>query len=784
MTNTEKIALLKNQLLEELQKKENPDVTRLLSFSSELAKLDDSQIRFSVDAGIINRLGKELVARSETAVSELVKNAYDADATEVELIFENALQPGGTLYIQDNGVGMTREQLINGFMRLASSDKIHNPTSLRYHRLRAGKKGIGRFATQRLGKKLTIVTQTLDSTEAIKVTIDWDSFAVDTDLTFIPNTIELVSKTKPEGTDFTIKDLREAWSDTAIKRAFRFTSELLQPFPLSKRRKDYEEDKVDAGFKSYYYRKQDNELISIIDEEKAFFNFALAEIEGYVTEDGHGKWTLKSDKLNFSRQTFSIGKDENDEKSTFKYLKNVRFKCYYFLYESSLLPSQTLTMIKNAAEERSGIKLYRNGFRVPPYGEKNDDWLRLDESTRRRAVLPTHSNKSFFGFVEVLDDEQHKLYEETASREGLIKNEAFNELGDFVHRVIIATMLKIAALRGRKGKAGQKDWKRTEITPSEKVDASISELVELIESDESNSEEVQNNEQTTSRAIPKEQIKQALARLKEERVEEKKTVEEEKTALIDELNMLRVLGGIGLVIGEFVHEVKRFLPAFDVDISYLKKIIAGNAEALKRAERLEINLASFTSYTSYFDSTISQNNFRQLQPIDVQEVVLTFRDIIQNDYIRSGISFLQPMFEDFDLSTIPMHRSEWASVLFNLYTNAKKAIIKAAKADIIPQTEGKIYIRCGREHNFIFLEFSDNGIGIPPENEERIFDAFFTTSLSASYSNNDADALSGTGLGLKIVKDIIESYNGNIYVTQAISGFTTTMRIEIPEFTQ
>ena len=124
-----------------------------------------------------------------------------------------------------------------------------------------------------------------------------------------------------------------------------------------------------------------------------------------------------------------------------------------------------------------------------------------------------------------------------------------------------------------------------------------------------------------------------------------------------------------------------------------------------------------------------------------------------------------------------MHRSEWASILFNLYTNAKKAIIKA-------NVEGKIYIRCGREHNFIFLEFSDNGIGIPPENEERIFDAFFTTSLSASYSNNDADALSGTGLGLKIVKDIIESYNGNIYVAQTTSGFATTMRIEVPESIQ
>lgn len=303
MDITTQISELKKKLSEEIQK-EPSDNNVILSLSNEIAKLDENQIRFSVDAGIINRLGKELVGRHETAVSELVKNAYDADTTEVKLIFENAWQPSGTLHIQDNGVGMTRSQLINGFMRLSSSEKIHNPISNKYNRTRAGRKGIGRFATQRLGNKLTIITQTAEIENAIKITIDWDRFETDKDLLSITNQIELIPKTKDEGTDLIIEGLREGWSDAMIKRVFRYTSELLQPFPLSKKRKKEDKKKIDPGFKSSYYRKNGDKLIPIVDEDEAIFKHSLAEIEGYVMDDGQGCWALKSDKLNYKQEVF------------------------------------------------------------------------------------------------------------------------------------------------------------------------------------------------------------------------------------------------------------------------------------------------------------------------------------------------------------------------------------------------------------------------------------------------------------------------------------------------
>ena len=103
-----------NKIREELKytlETEPSNYSKILKLSSELSKFDENNIRFSIDAGIINRLGKELVARHETAVSELVKNSYDADAKKVELTFIDSFDVGGVLTISDDGVGMTKKQL-------------------------------------------------------------------------------------------------------------------------------------------------------------------------------------------------------------------------------------------------------------------------------------------------------------------------------------------------------------------------------------------------------------------------------------------------------------------------------------------------------------------------------------------------------------------------------------------------------------------------------------------------------------------------------------------------
>lgn len=256
---------------------------------------------------------------------------------------------------------------------------------------------------------------------------------------------------------------------------------------------------------------------------------------------------------------------------------------------------------------------------------------------------------------------------------------------------------------------------------------------------------------------------------------------EEKDRLIDEINMLRIFAALGLVIGEFIHEIKNYLPGFKAEVEYLQKLLQNNTEAIDRINLLQTNIKAFYSYTSFFDKSISRNVQRDIEPINIKERISSFYATIKNNCKKAHIHLTTNLDKRSvllsDLTTIPMHPSEWASILFNLYTNSKKAIKKSAE-----KNNGKIDISCGESLNYIYIDFSDNGIGVDEKIRDRIFDAFVTTTSAASSNSDDIETYTGTGLGLKIVKDIISSYNGNIYLKPEPNiGYTTTFRIEIPK---
>ena len=741
---------MQEKIREELQdilKNEPNNYSKILELSNELAKFDKDNVRFSVDAGIIDRLGKELVARHETAVSELVKNAYDADATRVVITFKESYKVGGTLEIEDNGLGMTKEQLINGFMRLSSSDKLHYPRSPRYDRKRAGKKGIGRFSAQRLGKKLTIVTQTLKSEKALKIVIYWDNFMGDKELSFITNEIEYIEKQKDEGTILYIEQLRDSWTEAQIKRVYRYASETIQPFPISKSKKDSKAPN-DLGFKLKCIEINQGKKFTIANDETMFFEHALAEINGYVDNDGYMYLTLKSTKLDYKENKVLLNPN-----LAYQNLKNVYIKAHYFLYNSkdtNFIPKHSETIIRETAKKQGGIRLYRNGFRVLPYGEPDDDWLGLDASVRKRSLLPGHGNINFIGFIEV-NNEVEEQFEELSSREGLIENKTLEELEDFGYKILTDSARRIAEVRGRKVSAGQKDWKKE---PEEIIEEAIEKL-----------ENITNEKDLES-------AKEKIIEISETIKEAKEQQRVKKVELIKEMNLLRVLAGLGLTIGEFIHEIKQYQGALQHDIRNIT-----NSNSLDEVsivnKRVKSNLNGLSTYISYFDESYSENVQRELKPIELRTVVYALKKTVEADISKRKIEFMEPVFHGYNLYTIPMHKSEWASILFNFYTNARKAINRK-------NSQGKIFIECGTKHNKVYLEFSDNGDGIPLEKRDKIFNAFYTTSLPVGKIAKHHEEMTGTGLGLKIVRDIITSYGGTIFVKEPKKGYNTTIRIELP----
>src|SRR5437588_2829582 len=132
-----------------------------------------AELTFTVDSALLSELGEKLVETAHIALVELVKNAYDADATQttVKLIPNPALEPhvtqngsgvfkivgkpvGPEVHIIDNGSGMTFRDVEKYWMRIATTHKQDLPVSSRYGRPRTGEKGIGRFSCRRLGTQL------------------------------------------------------------------------------------------------------------------------------------------------------------------------------------------------------------------------------------------------------------------------------------------------------------------------------------------------------------------------------------------------------------------------------------------------------------------------------------------------------------------------------------------------------------------------------------------------------------------------------------------------------
>jgi signal transduction histidine kinase len=397
-------------------------------------------------------------------------------------------------------------------------------------------------------------------------------------------------------------------------------------------------------------------------------------------------------------------------------------------------------------KEQGGIRLYRNGFRVLPYGEKSNDWLGLDARAALEKELPPCRNDNLFGFVEIYDP-LGKHFEETSSREGLIENKAFEELRHFIFNA-----LKNAV--GRIWEAHQKTRSKnsSQSTPPLKEAQQIVKDLETITEAQS--------EKNAVTAVSEEILKERVLRLGES-----------SQAILEENGMLRVLASLGLTIGEFTHEIRQSLNAMVANVALLTAEIIQNKSASEICKGMQSNLDSLQSYARYFDDAIIDNAHRQLQVQELRDVINAFERVITPELQRKNIEFKKEI-KGYDLFARPMHASEWASILFNLFTNSLKAIKRS-------RSKGQLFIRAGKVNDTLFLEFADNGDGIPSEYQERIFNAFFTTSNPPAPFASDTEQLTGTGLGLKIVKDIIEAAEGEIFLIQPPNDYVTCFRIEI-----
>jgi signal transduction histidine kinase len=728
------------------------------------------ELSFETDAAIITRLGRELVAKQETALIELVKNGFDADATQVDVVFEGS-GLSAALEVRDNGSGMTRRELVQGFMRLASDLKAQSPRSPRFGRRRAGRKGIGRFAAQRLGDRLVLTTRTEAAPAALRLDVDWRQFVHGRRLEDITVSLDEVQSIVGPGTTVRIEHLRDFWSEAQTRRCWRGVLALQQPFPVAR---IINGDDTDPGFNVRILQSgsifEDEYIVANMQTE--ILDHLPAVIEMKVDDKGRASWCVSKNLFGPIRDWAPIHHEHRNavRPPPYDHLKNAAMKAYYAVLDPSLLPSLVYTRVRDILSDEGGIRLYRNGFRVIPYGNPDDDWLRLDEAYVKRSALAPIANRNFFGVIE-LEDVDGNLFEEHTSREGLIESPAFLELKDLTSSVLVTAGTQIAEDRGRKTHAGRAS------RPSAKNALSDFSAVKAAARAAKEAAERAAHEKGTPAAKAAAKRAAETVNLVEQKQEE---LEAAEIQLADEAAMLRFLATLGMTTSEFSHETGMTFDAFRLDFRRVFEVAVqakSNDRAFgDQAARAQAMLNRLDTLTSYLNALAAARSLRGMRPASLSKAVETFKQGIsaQGKSLEIDLMIKTPPYDA--LYTRPMHGAELASILLNFYTNSVKAMKRSKnrrqiliEADRVDDLDPRVRVR-----------FSDTGDGIPEENKERIFDAFFTTRTAPPAGASDTEHASGTGLGLWIVSQIVANAGGEAFLAQPPSGYTTCFEVLLP----
>jgi len=756
----------RSAIAEELNKS-LPDWHKVEALSRNIVDSDPDAVRFSVDAGHVQRLGVELVGKQETALSELIKNAYDADASQVTLTFENQDSQGGKLSIEDDGTGMTEDVIRSTWMRISTISKSDEPKSPLYDRTRAGRKGIGRFAVQRLGKSLTLITKPAGSDQGYKVKFEWDrDFLAGQDLGAVFNKIERFSKDKNDaGTALHIDHLRDAWSQNAISKVWRSILLLQPPHLINNKtnRPNATGQVADPGFGVTINGRTQTAIKEFYSIEKSFLTQAIAKIIASIDATGKAKVRIISEKLDLD--------DEQILQGDFGLTGPLELHAHYFIYRSDTLSGMNMTAAAEMGRTFGGIRVYRNGFRVLPYGLSTDDWLELDADVSRRVLLIPANNRSLFGHVE-LSMQNNPAFEETSSREGLLENNAFLQLKNFVRASIEWSAKRVASTRNRKQNASQKGFVSEPKKPSVFLQEALKALadpepdaISPIDEGESN-----NSAELTSKI---------LAQAEKIAIAYEEQIEQDKAASLEYEEMLRLLASLGLSISVFGHEVKGAQDAMLARLNLLGRAIEktdSENKAYIATQYTEMLSAANRVFDigGYIAGLMSRTESRSLKELSVLGAATRFVDQFSEYMSKQGVDFTVDVHPK-HLRTTAMHSSELDAVFLNLLTNSIKSMRRARASSRKVKIDGRLV---GKH---VVIGFEDNGEGIPEKNRDRIFDAFFTTT---DKDDEDSVAGPGTGLGLKIVSDIASSYGGEARAVEPSTGFNCRIEFIVLADTQ
>ena len=736
------------------------------------------KLEFRISSGLKDIIGKDLITDDYIAVFELVKNSFDAYATEVTVRFENIEDGNGKITIIDNGKGMNYDDILNKWLFVAYSAKKEGTEDENYdyrdkisdNNFFAGAKGIGRFSCDKLGSELTLETTKQEKNPKTEVLLtNWEKFEENSQEEFI--NVSVLHETKDHnsfgldhGTALVIEDLRSDWGRDKYLKLKDSLAKLINP-KQARGDQDFkiilevpEEKETDKDFDNYY---------EIVNGEIKNFIFDTLElkttkIESVVSDDGN---TIKTELFDGGTLIYRVV-----ERNNLKKLDSISINLYYLNRSAKY----TFTRKMGVSSRRYGhIFLYKNGFRVYPYGEPGEDPLRID-ARKAQGYSRFLGTRDLLGSIEIFS-ENEEIKETTSRGDGLKKTNTYEEIEEFFWTTL--RKLERYVVEVQKWGLSIEDEDLEDIEFKSRVTeliANISDSNDIIDfhlpdnfleilevSQEDSAESVVKNlnkiafesgddsliEQADKASDKLEEIQKARREAEKQAEEEKKKAEEATKKLRDQISENLFLKSINTSEYEEVisllHHVGIYAGTIDNNLKGISLRIQNDIELSNSELKDIIRLISFeTKKILNVVAFATKANFKlKTETIEVD----------LNNYIREYISNIIPTVTDKTLKIKIVSETEdefkkklkpieLNIVIDNIVSNAKKA------------NANNLTVSIEKKNENLIVKFIDDGTGIDESIIDKIYNQGFTTT-------------DGSGIGLYHVKQIVNDMKGKISAT-------------------
>lgn len=717
------------------------------------------ELTFDVDAALLVELGERLVARRSTALAELIKNAYDADATQVIVSFENMGRLSAAIVVMDDGTGMSFEKMKQGWMRIATNDAIVNARSARFDRIRTGAKGVGRFACGRLAYRLYLesISHVSGIFERITADFNWRDFEPGQDLSEVTAQVtrELLSQERPTGTTLRLSHLVDDWTSEDMDALQAELDDLIDFNDLMTTSRQESETTIDPGFGIQILAPDFPDYEGLIGEK--FKDTAWGVLTGSVSGEGIPRYELDIQDSNIHREHHPLLR-------SFSELSNVEFTVRMMVYEGSRFRGSgySLPEARTLGRKRGGVRIYLDGFQVFSYGLPGDDWLDLDQDRARRLtatpnwltdeagditrpMLSLPGNMQLFGSVAISREHNPGL-SVSISREQFVQNSSFTQLKTFV-RDGIDWMTVCYARERAKQRNARKAAKATTITAAQALQS----VRDYIDGEESVSE----------------YVRQTLKILLDET---ETLLTEETKSHLSELSMLRVLASAGTTVLVFDHTLRAMAEQLETIVDRLSSSIGKESTSHVAESRQSLDdLRSWSTIAigqgSLVGLLLGPKARTRRRSLAVHPLVEELKRGFDGYASRFGIDLSNNV--EPSIRTPSLYEAEVYAVLLNLLINSFKAVRDCKRR--------QVYIDASSHSDRFVLTVGDTGIGIPMESRRDVFEPFYTTSQP------DPVLGVGTGLGLKIVRDLVYGWGGTAEFLDGETPWRTVIEIVIPK---